>query len=178
VPLFFVISNEYQQHPHALDDHVADYLEEYSNSGLQTLINHRIKKEEETDREIVVKGYFPSSETNIDIQQYFKQNEVFQSCLSSPENDVVVQFLNGLDTDEGFENASMGTLDCEIVRDIISSHSQEDYEQEFISIQSFESKMEILKQISKSLIKPNQNCLMNKRMHIIWLSHLKAFKNV
>jgi hypothetical protein len=33
----------------------------------------------------------------------------------------------------------MGTLDCEIVHDISFSHLQEDYEQEFISIQSFES---------------------------------------
>jgi len=91
----------------------------------------------EKEEEDVVQAHFPSPETNIDIQQCFQQNEVFQSCLSSPKNDVVVRFLNGLDTNGGFENVSMGTLDCEIVCDIISSHSQEDYEQEFISIQSF-----------------------------------------
>jgi hypothetical protein len=37
----------------------------------------------------------------------------------------------------GFENASMGTLDCEIY--VSFSHLQEDYEQELISIHSFES---------------------------------------
>ena len=105
---------------------------------------------------------------------------MFQSCLSSPVNDVVVQILSGLDMNEdfettsmetssseqttdiefqesikivyatfqseiqkdneeavvlfdsfenhGFENASMGTLDCEIVHAVIFSHLQEDYE--------------------------------------------------
>ena len=33
----------------------------------------------------------------------------------------------------------MRTLDCEIVHDVIFSHSQEDYEKELISIHSFES---------------------------------------
>jgi hypothetical protein len=111
---------------------------------------------------------------------------VFQSCLFSPENDVVVQFLSGIDMNEDFgtysvetpssektndiefqesnktsyaifqseiqkdnekvvvlfdyfENASMGTLECEIVHDVSFSHLQEDYEQELISIHSFES---------------------------------------
>ena len=39
----------------------------------------------------------------------------------------------------GFENASMGSLDCEIVHDVRFSHLQEDYEHELISIHSFES---------------------------------------
>jgi hypothetical protein len=39
----------------------------------------------------------------------------------------------------GFENASMGTLDYEIVHVVNFSHFQEDYEQELISIHSFES---------------------------------------
>jgi hypothetical protein len=74
----------------------------------------------------------------------------------------------------GFENASMGTLDYEIVHDVSFSHLQEDYEQELISIHSFE--------IQNDSPQTNfQNCLMNKRialMHIIWLSYLKMFKNV
>jgi hypothetical protein len=41
-----VIIKEDQQHSHALDDHVADYLEGYSNSELQSVLNHQIKKEE------------------------------------------------------------------------------------------------------------------------------------
>jgi hypothetical protein len=186
-----------------------------------------------SDQEIVVKGYFPPSETNISMQQDFQQGKVFQSFLSSPENDVVVQFLSGLDMDEdsetasmetssseqtnyiefqernktayaifqseiqkdneeevvlfdsfenhGCENASMGTLDCEIIHDVRFSHLQEYYEHKLISIHSFEIKMTILKQISRRLIKPNQNHLMYKRitlMHIVWLSYLNMFKDV
>jgi len=41
--------------------------------------------------------------------------------------------------DENFENASMGTLDCEIMHFVSFSHLQEDYEHELISIHSFES---------------------------------------
>jgi hypothetical protein len=129
------INQESQQHSHTFDNCVVDHMKGYFSSDLHPMLGCQPEKEEED----VVQGHFPSPETNIDIQQCFQQNEVFQSCLSSLENDVVVQFLNGLDTDEGFENASMGTLDCEIVRDINSSHSQEYYEQEFISIHSFES---------------------------------------
>jgi hypothetical protein len=113
-----VISKEDQQHSHALNDHVVDYLKGYSNSELQPVLNHQIEKEEEVDQEIVVKGYFPSPETNIDIQQYFQQDKVFQSCLSSPENDVVVQFLSGLDMDEDSETASMETPSSEKTNDI------------------------------------------------------------
>ena len=43
------------------------------------------------------------------MQQDFQQDKVFQSCLSSPENDMVVQFINILDIDEEFETTSMGT---------------------------------------------------------------------
>ena len=39
----------------------------------------------------------------------------------------------------GFENASMGNLNCEIVHAFSFSHLQEDYEQELISIHSFKS---------------------------------------
>jgi hypothetical protein len=39
---------------------------------------------------------------------------------------------------QGFENPSMETLDCEIVHAIRFSHLQEDYKKEFISIYLFE----------------------------------------
>jgi hypothetical protein len=73
------------------------------------VLSYQLEKEDEFDQEIVVKGYFPPSETNISMQQDFHQGKVFQSCPSSPKNDVVVQFLNGLDMDEDFETASMET---------------------------------------------------------------------
>jgi hypothetical protein len=82
------------------------------------VLNHRIKKEEEVDQEIVVKGYFPSPENNIDIQQYLQQDKVFQSCLSSPENDAVVQFLSGLDMDEDSKTAAMETPSSEKTNNI------------------------------------------------------------
>jgi hypothetical protein len=59
-----------QLHSRALNDHVVDYLKRCSNSELQPVLNHHIKKEE-VDQEIVVKGHFPSPETNVDVQQYF-----------------------------------------------------------------------------------------------------------
>jgi hypothetical protein len=71
------------------------------------VLNHQIK--EEVDQEIVVKSHFPSPETNVDVQQYFQQDKVFQSCLSSLENDVVILFLSSLDMDKDFETASMET---------------------------------------------------------------------
>jgi hypothetical protein len=147
--------------------------------------------EDEDDQKIVAKSHFPSPELDEDIQQVFQQDKVFQSCLSSPVNDAVVQILSGLDMDEdfetasmetssserttdiefqernktmyaafqleiqkdneeavvlfdslekhGFENASMGNLDCEIVHVVRFSHLQGDYEHEIISIHSFES---------------------------------------
>jgi hypothetical protein len=64
---------------------------------------------------------------------------VFQSCLSSPENDVLVQFLNNINTNEGVENMSMGNLDWEMVHGISFLPLQEGYEHEFVSIHSFES---------------------------------------
>jgi hypothetical protein len=106
-----VISKEDQQHPHALNDHVVDYLKGYSNSELQPVLNHQIK--EEADQKIVVKSHFPSPETNVDVQQYFQQDKVFQSCLSSLENDVVILFLSSLDMDKDFETASMETPSSE-----------------------------------------------------------------
>jgi hypothetical protein len=43
---------------------------------------------------------------------------VFQSCLSAPENDVVVQFLSDLDMDEDSETTSMETPSSEKTNDI------------------------------------------------------------
>ena len=82
-------------------------MKEYSNSKLQLVLNHQIKGE--ADQKIVVKIHFPSPETNVDVQQYFQQDKVFQSCLSSPMNDVVVQILSGLDMDKDSETTSMET---------------------------------------------------------------------
>jgi hypothetical protein len=167
-----------------MNDEIIESLYEYSSQ--QKIVAPPLA-EDETDQEIVVKSHFSSHELDKDIQQ----DKVFQSCLSSPVNDVVVQILSGLDMDEdsetasmetssseqkndiefqesnktvyatfqseiqkdneeavvlfdsfenhGFENTSMRTLDCEIVHDVRFSHLQEDYEQELISIHSFES---------------------------------------
>jgi hypothetical protein len=103
-----VIIEEHQLHSHALNDH---YLERYFSSELKSVLNHQIK--EEVDQEIVVEGHFPSPRTNADVQQYSQQDKVFQGCLSSPENDVVILFLNNLDMDEYFEASPMETPSSE-----------------------------------------------------------------
>jgi hypothetical protein len=64
---------------------------------------------DEADQEFFVKSYFPSPKLDEDIQQ----DKVFQSCLSSPMNDVFVQILSGLDMDDDFETTSMETLRSE-----------------------------------------------------------------
>jgi hypothetical protein len=122
-----------------------------------------------------------NEQTNdIELQESNKTTyAIFQSEIQKDNEEAIVLF----DSFENhcFENASMGTLDCEIVHDVIFSHLQEGYEQEFISVHSFEVKMTVLNFFSKRLIKSNHNCLMNKRislMYIIWLSHLNMFKNV
>jgi hypothetical protein len=109
------------------DNHMDDHIEDCVSSGLQSMFSYQSEKEEEVAPEIVVQGHFISPETNMGIQH----DKVFQSCLSSPENDVVVKFLNNIDTDGGFKKVTMETLDCEIM--------QGDYEKELISIHSFES---------------------------------------
>jgi hypothetical protein len=86
-----VVSEEDQQPSHAFNDHVVDYMEGYFSSDLQPVLNYQLENEDEVDQEIVIKGHFPSPELNEDIQQDFQQDKVFQSCLSSPMNDVVVQ---------------------------------------------------------------------------------------
>jgi hypothetical protein len=62
---------------------------------------------------------------------------IFQSEIQKDNEEAVVLFDSF--ENHGFENASMGTLDCEIVHVVSFSHLQEDYEQELISINSFES---------------------------------------
>ena len=82
-------------------------MERYFNSELQPALDHQIK--EEDDQEIVVKGHFLSPKANAYVQQYSQQDKVFQGCLSSLENDVVILFINGLDMDEDFETSPMET---------------------------------------------------------------------
>ena len=60
-----VISEEDQQPSHTFNDHLADYMEGYFNSYLQPVLSYQPEKEDEADQEIVVKGYFPPSKTNI-----------------------------------------------------------------------------------------------------------------
>jgi hypothetical protein len=113
-----VIIEEHQLHSHALNDH---YLEGYFNSKFQSVLNHQIK--EEVDQGIFVEGLFLSPRTNADVQQYYQQDKVFQGCLSSPENDVVILFLNNLDMDEDFEISPMETPNNEetLVEEAFSS---------------------------------------------------------
>jgi hypothetical protein len=61
---------------------------------------------------------------------------IFQSEIQKDNEEVVVLFDSF--KNHGFENASMGNLDCEIVHDVLFSHLQEDYEKKNISIHSFE----------------------------------------
>jgi hypothetical protein len=62
---------------------------------------------------------------------------IFQSEIQKDNEEAVVLFDSF--ENHGFENASMGTLDCEIVHYVSFSHLQEDYELELIYINSFES---------------------------------------
>jgi hypothetical protein len=96
----------------------------------------------------------------------------FQSETEKDDEEAIVLF-DSFET-HGFENTSMRTLDCEIVHDVSCSYLQGDYEQNLLPFIHMKGTMTVLKQISRRLVKPNQNCLMNKRialMHIIWLSY-------
>jgi hypothetical protein len=75
------------------------------------VLNHHIK--EEANQEIFIKGIFLSPRTNADVQRYYHQDKVFQGCLSSPKNDVVILFMKNLDMDEYFEISHMKTLNNE-----------------------------------------------------------------
>jgi len=124
-----------------------------------------------------------SSKEKTDDIDFRESNEaVYATCPSEiqKDNEEVVVLFESFEN-QGFENPSTGALDCEIVHVVNFSHLLEDYEQELIFIHSFESKVVVLKQISRNLMKPLQSCLMNKRialMHIIRLSYLKMFKNM
>jgi hypothetical protein len=81
-----------------------------------------------------------SSEPTNDIEFQEKNNTVyatFQSEIQKDNEETVVLFDSF--ENHSFENASMGTLDCEIVHVVICSHFQEEYEKELISIHSFQS---------------------------------------
>jgi hypothetical protein len=56
--------------------------------------------------------------------QDFQQDKVFQSCLSSPENDVVVKFLSGLNRDEDSETAYMETSSSGQIKHRVSGKQQ------------------------------------------------------
>jgi hypothetical protein len=91
------------------DNHMNNHIKGYVNSDWHPMFNCQPKKEEGAAPNIVVQDHFLSPETRIDIQHCFQHGKVFQSCLSSLENDVVVQFLSSLDMDEYPETASMET---------------------------------------------------------------------
>ena len=110
------IIKEHQLHSHALHDH---YLEGYFDSEFRSELNHQIK--EEFDQEIFIEGIFLSLRTNADVQQYYQQDKVFLGFFSSLENDILVKFLNNIDTGKDFENTSMRTLDCELVHDVCNT---------------------------------------------------------
>jgi hypothetical protein len=96
---------------------------------------------------------------------------VYVICPSETQKDneeAVVLFKSF--ENQGFENLSMGALDCEVVHD-----------KELISIYSLESQSGCPQTNFQKLMKPHQSCLMNKRItlvHIIWISYLKMFKNI
>jgi hypothetical protein len=78
-----------------------------------------------------------NEQTNdIDFQERNKKCMPLFNEIQKDNEEAVVLFDSF--ENHGFENASMGTLDCEIVH-VSFSHLQEDYEQELISIHSFES---------------------------------------
>jgi hypothetical protein len=224
-----VISEEDQQPSYALNDHVDDYMEGYFGSDLQHVLNYQLENENEADQKIVIKGHFPSPELNKDLHQYFQQDKVFQSCLSSPMNEVIVKFLSGLDMDEdfetafieisnseqksdiefqesnktmhvtfqseiqkddeeavvlfdsfenhGFENASMGTLECETVHVVSFPHLQEYYEQELTPFHSLVSQSNSPQTNFQKVNKVEPNYKRMVLMHII-CRHIRICSNM
>jgi len=94
-----------------MNDEIIEALYEYSTQ--QQIVAPPLV-EGEADHKIFAESHFPSPELDEDIQQ----DKVFQSCLCSPMNDVVVQILSGVDMDEDSENASMETSNNEQTNDI------------------------------------------------------------
>jgi hypothetical protein len=131
-----------------MNDEIIESLYEYSSQ--QQIVVPPLA-EDEIDQELVAKIHFPSPELYEDIQRDFQQDKVLQSYLSSPENDVVVQILSGLDRDEGSEIASMETSSSKPTNDIefqesnktvyatFQSEIQEDNEEAIILFDSFEN---------------------------------------
>ena len=89
-----------------MNDEIIESLYEYSSQ--QKIVAPPLA-EDEVDQEITAKSHFPYPELDEDIQQDFQQNKVFQSCLSSPVNDVVFKILSGLYMNEGSKTTSMET---------------------------------------------------------------------
>ena len=61
----------------------------------------------------------------------------FQSEIEKDNEETTVLFDSF--ENHSFENASMGTLECEIVHAVRFSHLKEDYEHELIPLHSFEN---------------------------------------
>jgi len=66
-----VLDEEYPRPSRVLNDHVANYTRGHFSLELQHMLYYQPEKEDEADQEIVVKGYFPPRETNIDMKQDF-----------------------------------------------------------------------------------------------------------
>jgi hypothetical protein len=171
-----VVSEEDQQPPHAFNDHVVDYMEGYFSSYFHPMLNYQLENEDESDQEIVIKGHCPSPEINIDILKDFQQDKVFQNCLSSSMNDVVVQFINGLDMDEDSENAFM---------EISSSEQTTGIEfQESNNYATFQSEIEKVNKEVVVLFNPFKNYGFENSytrtpdceiVHVVSFSHLQGY---
>jgi hypothetical protein len=173
-----VISKEDQQPSYALNDHVADYMEGYFNSDLQPVLNYQLENEDEVDQEIIVGGYFPSPELNKDLQQNFQQDKVFQSCLSSPMNEVIVKFLSGLDMDEDLETAFIEISNSERKTDIefqernktvyvtFQSEIQEDDEEAVVLFDLFEN---------HGFENASMGTLERETVHVVSFPHLQEY---
>jgi hypothetical protein len=103
----------------------------------------------------------------------------FQSEIQKNNKETV--FLFDSLENYGLEKTSMRTLEYEIVHAVSFPQLQEYYEQELIPLHSSISQDNSHQANFQRLIKPNQNCLMNKRIvliYIIWLSCLKMFTDI
>jgi len=122
-----------------------------------------------------------SEQTNyIEFQESKKTMYAISQSEIQKDNEEAVVWFDSF-KNHGFENTSMGTLDCEIVHNVHFHIFKKVMSRNSFPFIHLRSKMTILKQISRRLIKPNQNHLMNKKitlMHIVWFSYLKMFKDV
>jgi hypothetical protein len=86
--------NHFQHHEHKLEAgcHIQEKFQKIVAPPLA---------EDGTDQNVVDESHFPSLECYEDIRQYFQQDKVLQSYLSSSKNDLTIQILSDLDRDEG-----------------------------------------------------------------------------